>query len=412
MSAKSEIKRRIRKFGKITVAEFMEIALYWPHGGYYSDREAVGAQGDYYTSPVVHPAFGSLLAVQLFQMWEEMGRPKPFTVLELGAGNGLLCRDIITYAKEMPGNFASAIRYICLDRRKPETWEAKLPHTGRVLTNGLPFKQLEGCILSNEYLDAFPVHQIIMTKDGLKEVYIALERDGLVEIISELSEPGLAKRFKDLEISLVEGQVAEVNLSLDTWSQDVAAALKRGFVLTIDYGHIARRLYDSNVRFRGTLVTYHSHIQTDTPLSMIGNQDITAQVDFTSISKSGEQAGLNSLGLVTQREFLSNLGLATLQRRLSSQNLSPRQMLANQAGILDLVKPGGLGDFKMLFQEKNVGAPKLWGVEHSEKVVSLANSLSVPLLTDRHLALLDGRSFGGGPELETFWPSSEFESLG
>ena len=412
MSAKSEIKRRIRKFGKITVAEFMEIALYWPHGGYYTDREAVGAQGDYYTSPVVHPAFGSLLAVQLFQMWEEMGGPKPFTVLELGAGNGLLCRDIITYAKEMPGNFASAIRYICLDRRKPETWEARLPHTGRVLANGLPFKQLEGCILSNEYLDAFPVHQIIMTKDGLKEVYIALERDGLVEIISELSEPGLAKRFKDLEISLVEGQVAEVNLSLDTWSQDVAAALKRGFVLTIDYGHIARRLYDSNVRFRGTLVTYHSHIQTDTPLSMIGSQDITAQVDFTSISKSGEQAGLNSLGLVTQREFLSNLGLATLQRRLSRQNLSPRQMLANQAGILDLVKPGGLGDFKMLFQEKNVGAPKLWGVEHSEKVASLANSLSVPLLTDRHLALLDGRSFGEDPELETFWPSSEFESLG
>ena len=154
MSAKSEIKRRIRKFGKITFAEFIEIALYWPHGGYYSDREAGGAQGDYYTSPVVHPAFGSLLAVQLFQMWEEMGEPEPFTVLELGAGNGLLCRDIITYAKEMPGNFASAIRYICLDRRKPETWDARLPHTGRVLANGLPFKQLEGCILSNEYLDA------------------------------------------------------------------------------------------------------------------------------------------------------------------------------------------------------------------------------------------------------------------
>ena len=145
---------------------------------------------------------------------------------------------------------------------------------------------------------------------------------------------------------------------------------------------------------------------------MIGNQDITAQVDFTSIGKSGEQAGLNSLGLVTQREFLSNLGLATLQRRLSRQNLSPRQMLANQAGILDLVKPGGLGDFKMLIQEKNVGAPKLWGVEHSEKVASLANCLSVPLLTDRHLALLDVRSFGGDPELETFWTSSEFESLG
>jgi hypothetical protein len=76
-----------------------------------------------------------------------------------------------------------------------------------------------------------------------------------------------------------------------------------------------------------------------------------------------------------------------------------------------LVKPGGLGDFKMLFQEKNVGAPKLWGVEHSEKVASLVDSLPVPLLTDRHLALLNGRSFGGEQEIETFWSSSEFESL-
>ena len=83
-------------------------------------------------------------------MWEEMGEPEPFTVLELGAGNGILCRDIITYAKDIPGNFANAIRYICLDRRKPEACEAGLPHTGRVLANGLPFKQLEGCILSNE----------------------------------------------------------------------------------------------------------------------------------------------------------------------------------------------------------------------------------------------------------------------
>ena len=95
----------------------MEVALYWPQGGYYTGREPVGAVGDYYTSPAVHPAFGALLAVQLLQMWRHMGRPHPFTVLELGAGNGLLCRDINAYATDLPEEFAAALRYICLDRR-------------------------------------------------------------------------------------------------------------------------------------------------------------------------------------------------------------------------------------------------------------------------------------------------------
>ena len=148
----------------------MEIALYWPHGGYYSSGQAIGPEGDYYTSPITHPAFGALLAIQLFQMWHELDRPVPFTVLELGAGTGLLCKDIITYAKEMPSDFASAIRYICLDRHMSERLEAKSAITNRVLADGLPFKEIEGCILSNEYLDAFPVHQIVMTKDGLKEI--------------------------------------------------------------------------------------------------------------------------------------------------------------------------------------------------------------------------------------------------
>ena len=412
MSAESEVKRRIQKLGKITFAEFIEIALYWPHGGYYTDGEAVGTQGDYYTSPVAHPAFGALLAIQLFQMWQEMGAPEPFTVLELGAGNGLLCRDIITYAKEIPSKFAGAIRYICLDRRTTETLETGLPNTGRVLSDGLPFKRLEGCILSNEYLDAFPVHQIVMTNDGLKEVYISLEDDDLVEITSDLSAPDLAERIKDLGISLIEGQTVEINLSLDTWAQDVSAALKRGFVLTIDYGHIARDLYDSNIRVNGTLVTYHRHIQTDTPLTKVGRQDITAQVDFTSIMKSGEKVGLNALGLVTQREFLSNLGLATLQRRLKDEKISPKQVQTNRAGILDLARPGGLGDFKLLIQEKNITAPKLWGIEHSANVDPIVESLPIPLLTNRHLEMPDERFIGRDYGAEMFWSFPESETLG
>ena len=391
MSAESEVRRRIQERGKITFAEFIEIALYWPQGGYYSGREPVGAQGDYYTSPAVHPAFGALLAVQLFQMWREISSPAVFTVLELGAGNGLLCRDITSYAKEMPRGFAAALRYLCLDRRSPETLEAGTTGTGRILSDGLPFKGLEGCILSNEYLDAFAVHQVNMTSNGLKEVYVGLESDDLVEVTGELSDPALARRFTDLGAVLVEGQTAEVNLSLDEWAQDVSAALEHGFVLTIDYGRLASELYSMELRPRGTLTTFHRHTQTDAPLQRIGRQDMTAQVDFTTVMQAGRRAGLETLGFSTQGRFLSNLGLPHLRRHLTGLDLPRSQIAANNTGMLDLARPGGLGDFKVLVQGKNAGTPALWGLQDTQSEDAVVLETNVPLLDVSHIDLMEGR---------------------
>jgi SAM-dependent MidA family methyltransferase len=405
MSAESEVRQRIQSRGKITFAEFMDVALYWPHGGYYTAREPVGAQGDYYTSPAMHPFFGALLSVQLFQMWREMERPSPFTVFELGAGNGLLCRDICSYAARLPDGFAVSLRYVCLDRRAAGPVESGALGASRVLANGLPFKNLTGCVLSNEYLDAFPVHPVVMTSDGLQEVYVGLNGDELVELYGELSQPGLAGRLDDLGIELAPGQTAEINLALEPRLIEIAAALKRGFVLTVDYGRTAQDLYDPEARLRGTLVTYHRHVQTDAPLTLIGRQDITAQVDFTSVASAGEKAGLNTLGLVTQRDFLSNLGLDRLHQQLAVQSLTPRQMQANRAGITDLVRPGGLGEFKVLAQGKNVGTPVLWGLERSDEAGSPIESLAAPLLTEHHLSLADGRNLGGEAESEAFWPT-------
>ena len=408
MSAEAEVRRRIKKRGergKITFAEFMDVALYWPLGGYYAGREPVGAQGDYYTSPAVHPSFGALLAVQLFQMWLSMDRPSPFSVLELGAGNGLLCRDIRAYATGLPDSFSAALQYVCLDRRSVGPVEPHMPRTSRVLADGLPFKGLTGCVLSNEYLDAFPVHQVVMTSNGLQEVYVGLAVDKLVELTGEPSEPGLASRLDDLGIELAPEQTAEINLALEPRFLEIAAALERGFVLTIDYGRTAQDLYDPATRRRGTLVTYHQHVQTDAPLTLIGRQDITAQVDFTSVARAGEKAGLDTLGLVTQRDFLSNLGLGNLQRHLAGQELTPKQMQANRAGMTDLVRPGGLGEFKALVQGKNLRSTALWGLQRSEEAATLVEGLPVPLLTERHLSLPDGRNLGGESEFEAFWPT-------
>ena len=244
-----------------------------------------------------------------------------------------------------------------------------------------------------------------MAADGLKEVYVGLADGELVELTGELSDPGLSGRLDDLGITLASGQTAEINLGLDRWSRDVAAALERGFVITIDYGRTAQDLYDPEQRLRGTLVTYHRHVQTDSPLTRIGGQDITAQVDFTAVARTGARSGLDALGLVTQRDFLSNLALEHFQRHLRNQNLAPRQMQANRAGMLDLVRPGGLGDFKVLTQGKNVGRPGLWGLEHSPEATALVEGLPVPLLTGRHLYLPEGRYPGGETEFEAFGPT-------
>jgi len=404
MNAEYEIRRRIDERGKITFAEFMDVALYWPQGGYYTGREPVGAQGDFYTSPAVHPAFGALLAVQLFQMWQHMGQPSTFPVFELGAGNGLLSRDITSYAAELPSGFSAALRYVCLEQRSVDSLESGISGTSRVLADGLPFKNLQGCIISNEYLDAFPVHQVVLAGDVLKEVYVGLDGQHLVELTGELSHPGLAKRLDDLQLQLEPWQTVELNLELGSWSRNVTDALDRGFVLTIDYGRPAPDLYDPEQRHRGTLVTYHQHVQTDSPLTLIGQQDITAQVDFTSVTRAGETAGLDTLGMVTQREFLGNLHLDKLQQHLRNHILTPQQMQANRAGITDLVRLEGLGDFKVLIQSKNVGSPNLWGLTGSPEAADLVERLPVPLLTDNHLSLPDGRNIGGETEFEVFWP--------
>ena len=404
MSAEFEVRRRIDERGKITFAEFMDIALYWPDGGYYTGQEPVGAQGDFYTSPAVHPSFGALLGVQLFQIWKYLGQPSPFSVLELGAGNGLLCRDIISYASGLSEEFMASLRYICLERRTVRQIEFGTPVTSRVMAEGLPFKNLVGCVVSNEYLDAFPVHQLVMAGDVLKEVYVGLEGQNLVEITGELSDPGLVNRLNGLGLELAPWQTAEINLNLGNLAKDIAATLNHGFVLTIDYGRTAPDLYDAEQRHSGTLVTYHQHVQTDSPLELIGRQDITAQVDFTSVAQAGETAGLNTLGLVTQRQFLTNLNISSLQKRLKEHAMTPRQIQANRAGLTELVRPGGLGDFKILIQSKNVGRPVLWGLKASPQAADLVDNLPVPLLTDNHISLPDGLSTESNTGFEDSWP--------
>ncbi|HJN87558.1 MAG: SAM-dependent methyltransferase [Dehalococcoidia bacterium] len=413
MKAEEEIRRRIREQGAISFAEFMGLALFWPEGGYYTGGEPVGASGDFYTSPLVHPAFGALLALQLLQMWQLLDRPDPFTVVEMGAGDGLLGRDVADCSANLPSEFGRSIRYICLDRRAVEGVEKILPGdrypigVDRVVASGLPFHGMRGCVLSNEFLDSAPVHQVTMLRGVLREVYVTLKDGELTPDLREPSTPALSARLEDLGIDLTEGQTAEINLGLSGWAGEVAAALEAGFALTIDYGQPAEELYSAERRRRGTLTTYYRHTQTDAPFRNVGRQDMTAQVDFTSVIQAGRRAGLTPLGFTLQRKFLSNLGLGHLQRQLGSLGLAQAAIQANRAGMLDLARPGGFGDFKVLAQGKGVGQPALWGFAPGPAAAALAGELPVPLLTSQHISLPEGRYIETAVEFEEWWPSPE-----
>ena len=391
VSAESEIKLRIAQRGPITFAEFMELALYWPDGGYYSRGDPIGGEGDFFTSPLAHPAFGALLAVQLFQMWEIMACPSPFTVIEPGAGNGLLCRDVLAFADGFPQDFTQSLRYVCVDRRGRLREEGGHPRADRITADHLPLHRIEGCVLSNEFLDALPVHQVVVEEGRLREVFVALDDGGLVAVTGNPSTPALAERLDAVRVTLAEGQTAEINLDLNAWADDAAACLSQGFVLTVDYGRPAAELYSFEARPRGTLTTFYRHLQTDSPLDRVGQQDITAQVDFTSVVRSGKRAGLDFIGAAPQGMFLQRLGLPSILEGLRAATASQKDYVANRNGMLELVKPGGLGDFQVLLQGKNVGHPDLWGLNDSRESAEIVGRLSVPVLTPAHLNLRQGR---------------------
>ncbi len=380
------IRRHIARHGPITFAAYMARALYGP-GGYYTRS---GAGADYYTSPQVHPAFGALLAIQLFRFWQLLDRPHPFFVIEPGAGDGLLGRDIRNAAAHLPEGFAGSLRYVGCDRH-PGGRNVRSLTTGTVAADArrLPFRNVTGCVISNELLDALPVHRVRMEGGRLRELYVGIESDvadgyegRLVEITGDPSTPNLERRLSDIGVSLSHGQTAEICLLLDDWAESIATALDTGFVLTIDYGRSAHDLYDPNQRPHGALVTYRSHRQTDTPLADPGRQDITAQVDFTSVRLAGERAGLATLGDMPQGTFLSRLGLQAIRRNAAppaegsggwitipidtegslpdslAEPFSPQPDDSRDwlTGLTHLVRPGGLGDFRVLVQARGIPA--------------------------------------------------------
>jgi SAM-dependent MidA family methyltransferase len=379
----------IRERGPLTVAAFMELALYDPELGYYArSAQRSGRAGDFFTSVDVGALFGELLELQIAEMAEHLAeskRPSPEHVCDLveaGAGNGRLSADILNAARARHPHLYERIR-LHLVESSAEARAAQAAILGssrdRLMSSAaeLP-RSFEGVLFANELLDAMPVHQVVMTNQGLREVYVdadGTDRRTLTLRDGSLSTPALADYFTRLQVTLQPGWRAEVNLRAIDWITEAAQRLTRGFVILIDYGHEARELY-SVTHSAGTLTTYAGHRTTEpeavaaTPPWLLnpGEQDLTAHVDFTSVRNAAQAAGLTTLGFLDQTYFLMGL-LPQFERHNQLESLADASSVRRRLALKTLLLPGGLGStMKVLIFGKGVGAPVLSGCSYRMRV--------------------------------------------
>jgi len=356
---------------RITFAEYMDMALYHPESGYYSSNKVkIGFKGgDFFTSSHLGSDFGELLAVQFHQMWEILGQPGVFSLVEMGAGQGILALQILNYIQSHHWDFWAALQYIIVEKSPAlkQEQQQRLSEFSVAWCNleDIPPNSITGCFFANELVDALPVHQFILEGGKLREIYVTthLPSAPFVEVIGEASTPKLAEYFQLVEIDLspyADGYRSEVNLAALDWLSQVARSLQRGYVLTIDYGYTATRYYNTR-RLQGTLQCYYQHHHHNNPYINVGEQDITAHVDFTALEQWGQRCGLNLVGFTRQGLFLMSLGLGT---RLASHPEQPiSQVLQRREALHQLIEPTGLGGFGVLIQSK--------GLKETEAKVSL-----------------------------------------
>ena len=342
----------------------MELVLYHPQYGYYSSGVVkIGAKGDYFTSSSLGADFGELLAEQFVQMWQILGNPTPFTLVEMGAGQGELAQDILNYLQQHHLPLFNALEYLILEEspaligQQQELLKSWQP-VRWLSWQQIPIASVIGCFFSNELLDAFPVHQITIKNGQLEEIYVTFEKDRLVEISDKLSTVKLLEYFRLVGITIPtpeypENYRTEVNLTALDWQEKVATRLKRGYIVTIDYGYPAVKYYHPQ-RSRGTLQCFYKHHRHGDPYVNIGNNDITCHIDFTAIERHGEFLGIETIALTKQGMFLMALGLGKRLEALSSGEYSFKEILQRRDALHQLIEPTGLGGFGVLVQSKGL----------------------------------------------------------
>ena len=375
------IRSEIATRGPMPFTRFMELALYHPQWGYYTapgTPERIGRHGDFYTNISVGALYGELLAMQFAEMWEVMDKPATFTLLELGAHRGQLAADVRAWASRERPDFAAAL---CYDARD---YVGELPtvaavsdrqnHTKTAAVRDRRYSsqpceqaddttgpEITGCIFSNELVDALLVHLITRRSGEWLELFVTEKNGYLAFAPGPFFSDALREEVSRLPLPDSDGFVTEVHLEAGRWIERVARSLRCGFVMTIDYGYSAGDYYAPH-RKAGTLLCYHQHRSNSDPLVRVGEQDITAHVNFTALATHGVASGLPMLGFCDQSRFVA--GLMEKAGADFLAQLAPKAM----AQLKTLLHPELMGQtFKVLVQHHGMESAQLSGLKFAGK---------------------------------------------
>lgn len=356
MSLRDRLIARIRARGPISFADYMETALYDPEDGYYTQRVALGFEGDYLTAPDLGSHFGRSLARSFSEMWALLGKPASWDLVEAGAGRGTLMRDVLTALERERGDAIKGVRPAIVEVSPRLRAQQSTALDGRDLrwaSDPRALAPIQGVIYANEILDAFPVQLLARTEEGIREVAVG-ERDGqLVEVLRAPDPGDLRYRVPD---TLPVGGRWEVSPRAESWVASLAAALTRGYVLFIDYGgdeaDLLTRLGSGTVR------GFSRHRLLSDPFTEPGAHDLTASVNFTAIRRAAEGAGFAFVGRVAQRDALLALGI----RDVATRPATPIEQLrdySRRSAIDTLLDPSGFGAFQVVCFAKDAPADGL-----------------------------------------------------
>jgi SAM-dependent MidA family methyltransferase len=345
----------------IRFRDYMQLCLYEPQYGYYmKERKKIGREGDFYTSSHIGSVLGQALATFITKQASTRPNGAPFTIAEWGAGTGRLASQILDAIAEEEPLLYESIAY-CIMETSPYhramqeqtlvKHQDKLsfidPHSG----DETPYPL--GVVLSNELLDAFPVHRLRRRGEELMELYVTWAPDhaGFREVELPCSDPRLTGYLEAGSTKLLDGQTVDISLEAAGWLEGQVSRLSEAVLITIDYGADAKGLFGSH-RMSGTLMCYKDHIAYDNPYIYAGEQDITAHVDFSGCIRAGIEAGAAQWRYMTQKEFLLQNGV--LERLVEHDGRDPFSASARQnRAIRQLLLTDKMSElFKVLIQWK------------------------------------------------------------
>ena len=356
------LREKIRRAGFITFRDWMDMALYDEREGYYqcADLARWGRAGDYRTSPERSPLFAATFARHFATLFETLGSPAPFTIVEAGAGAGHFAQGVLESLQRSHPKIFATTKYL-IDEASDDA-RVRAAESLKTFSDRVEFRRLcdietpldAAVIFSNELLDAFPVHRVLMRGGKLYELCVGLDEAGAFRWTErEPTTPRLELHFKNLNISLDEEQIAEVNLAAEDWLDSIVPKFKRGYIILVDYGAEAEELYHAPHRREGTLRAFSRHKIAGDPLAHPGQQDLTTTVDWTQIKRAGQRLGLETLRFERQDQFLLSSGLLEELESLTAQAQSDAEAMLIRTSAREMILPNGMAaSFQVLVLEK------------------------------------------------------------